>query len=310
MTALLALESTVISHGLPYPQNITAARRFEQIAREHGAEPRTVAVIGGELRAGLSDDELELLARSPDVRKLSRRDLPIAVAQGWHGATTVATTMWIAARHGIRVFSTGGIGGVHRPVRNDEGGTMNDESQTPDPSFINHHSSFDISADLPELAQTPVAVVCAGAKAILDLPATLEWLETWGVPVVGYQTDEFPAFYSRSSGLPVDVRVDTPQEAAAIVEAKRKLGLPGGVLICAPVPEEYELPADEANAAIEQALAEADAQVVRGKAITPFLLARIVELTGERSLRANLALLENNVRIGAQIAAALASVQL
>jgi pseudouridylate synthase len=310
MTALLALESTVISHGLPYPQNITAARRFEQIAREHGAEPRTVAVIGGELRAGLSDDELELLARSPDVRKLSRRDLPIAVAQGWHGATTVATTMWIAARHGIRVFSTGGIGGVHRPVRNDEGGTMNDESQTPDSSFINHHSSFDISADLPELAQTPVAVVCAGAKAILDLPATLEWLETWGVPVVGYQTDEFPAFYSRSSGLPVDVRVDTPQEAAAIVEAKRKLGLPGGVLICAPVPEEYELPADEANAAIEQALAEADAQVVRGKAITPFLLTRIVELTGERSLRANLALLENNVRIGAQIAAALASVQL
>lgn len=287
MTALLALESTVISHGLPYPQNIAAARRFEQIAREHGAEPRTVAVIGGELRAGLSDDELELLARSHDVRKLSRRDLPIAVAQGWHGATTVATTMWIAARHGIRVFATGGIGGVHR------GGT------TPD-----------ISADLPELAQTPVAVVCAGAKAILDLPATLEWLETWGVPVVGYGVDEFPAFYSRSSGLPVDVRVDTPQEAAAIVEAKRKLGLPGGVLICAPVPEEFELPAAEANAAIEQALAEADAQGVHGKAITPFLLARIVELTGERSLRANLALLENNVRIGAQIAAALASAAL
>jgi pseudouridylate synthase len=165
----------------------------------------------------------------------------------------------------------------------------------------------DVSADLPELAQTPVAVVCAGAKAILDLPATLEWLETWGVPVVGYGTDEFPAFYSRSSGLPVDVRVDTPEEAAAIVEAKRRLGLPGGVLICAPVPEEHELPAAEANAAIEQALAEADAQGVRGKAITPFLLARIVELTGERSLRANLALLENNVRIGAQIAAALAS---
>jgi pseudouridine-5'-phosphate glycosidase len=307
MTALLALESTVISHGLPYPQNIAAARRFEQIARQHGAEPRTVAVIGGELRAGLSDDELELLARSPDVHKLSRRDLPIAVAQGWHGATTVATTMWIAARYGIRVFSTGGIGGVHRPARNDEGGTMNDESGVPDSSFIVPPSSFDISADLPELAQTPVAVVCAGAKAILDLPATLEWLETWGVPVVGYQTDEFPAFYSRSSGLPVDVRVDTPQEAAAIVEAKRTLGLPGGVLICAPVPAEYELPAAEADAAIAQALGEADAQGVRGKAITPFLLARIVELTGERSLRANLALLENNVRIGAQIAAALAS---
>ncbi len=301
MTALLALESTVISHGLPYPQNIAAARRFEQIAREHGAEPRTVAVIHGELRAGLSNDELELLARSPDVRKLSRRDLPIAVAQGWHGATTVATTMWIAARHGIRVFSTGGIGGVHR------GGMMNPESGTHHSSFSVHHSALDISADLPELAQTPVAVVCAGAKAILDLPATLEWLETWGVPVVGYGTDEFPAFYSRSSGLPVDVRVDTPQQVAAIIEAKRKLGLPGGVLVCAPVPAEHELPAAEANAAIEQALAEADAQGVRGKAITPFLLARIVNLTGERSLRANLALLENNVRIGAQIAAALAS---
>ena len=308
MTAPLALESTVISHGLPYPQNIAAARRFEQIAREHGAEPRTVAAIGGELRAGLSDDELELLARSHDVRKLSRRDLPIAVAQGWHGATTVATTMWIAARHGIRVFATGGIGGVHRTGRmKDEGSMMNPDSGLRDSSFILHPSPFDISADLPELAQTPVAVVCAGAKAILDLPATMEWLETWGVPVVGYGVDEFPAFYSRSSGLPVDVRVDTPQEAAAIVEAKRKLGLPGGVLICAPVPEEFELPAAEANAAIEQALAEADAQGVHGKAITPFLLARIVELTGERSLRANLALLENNVRIGAQIAKVLAS---
>ena len=308
MTAPLALESTVISHGLPYPQNIAAARRFEQIAREHGAEPRTVAAIGGELRAGLSDDELELLARSHDVRKLSRRDLPIAVAQGWHGATTVATTMWIAARHGIRVFATGGIGGVHRTGRmKDEGSMMNPDSGLRDSSFILHPSHFDISADLPELAQTPVAVVCAGAKAILDLPATMEWLETWGVPVVGYGVDEFPAFYSRSSGLPVDVRVDTPQEAAAIVEAKRKLGLPGGVLICAPVPEEFELPAAEANAAIEQALAEADAQGVHGKAITPFLLARIVELTGERSLRANLALLENNVRIGAQIAKVLAS---
>jgi len=296
---LLALESTVISHGLPYPQNIVAARRFEQIAREHGAEPRTVAVIHGELRAGLGDDELELLARSPDVRKLSRRDLPIAVAQGWYGATTVATTMWIAARHGIRVFATGGIGGVHRLQV--AGGRLQAESGV---------MAADVSADLPELAQTPVAVVCAGAKAILDLPATLEWLETWGVPVVGYQTDEFPAFYSRRSGLPVDVRVDTPEEAAAIVEAKRRLGLPGGVLICAPVPAEFELPAAEADAAIAQALADADAQGVRGKAITPFLLARIVELTGERSLRANLGLLENNVRIGAQIARALALMHL
>ena len=289
MTALLALESTLISHGLPYPQNLKTARRLEAIAREQGTEPRTVAVIDGQLRAGLSADELQALASATGVRKLSRRDLSIAVARGWTGATTVAATMWIAAQHGIRVFSTGGIGGVHR--LHGGGAAM----------------AVDVSADLPELAQTPVAVVCAGAKAILDLPATLEWLETWGVPVVGYGTDEFPAFYTRHSGLPVDVRVDTPEEAAAIIEAKRKLGLPGGVLICAPVPEEYELPADEANLAIEQALAEADAQGVRGKEITPFLLARIVELTGERSLRANLALLENNVRIGAQIATALAA---
>lgn len=287
MTALLALESTLISHGLPYPQNLATARRLEAIAREHGAEPRTVAVINGQLRAGLSPEELEYLASTSGVHKLSRRDLPIAVARGWTGATTVATTMWIAAQHGIHVFSTGGIGGVHR-------------LQTPGNGL-----AADVSADLPELAQTPVAVVCAGAKAILDLPATLEWLETWGVPVVGYGTDEFPAFYTRRSGLPVDVRVDTPEEVATIIEAKRTLGLPGGVLICAPVPEEYELPANEANAAIEQALAEADVQGVRGKEITPFLLARIVELTGERSLRANLALLENNVRVGAQIAVAL-----
>ena len=306
MTALLALESTVISHGLPYPQNLAAARRFEQIARDHGAEPKTVAVIRGALRAGLSEAELELLAHGDEVRKLSRRDLPLAAALGWTGATTVATTMWIAAQQGIRVFSTGGIGGVHRgEAMNEERGTMNAASGIRDSSFITHPSSFDISADLPELAQTPVAVVCAGAKAILDLPATLEWLETWGVPVVGYGTDEFPAFYSRSSGLPVDVRVDTPEQAAAIIAAKRRLGLPGGVLICAPIPAEYELPAAEADAAIEQALAEAADQGVRGKAITPFLLARIVELTGERSLHANLALLENNVRIGAQIAAAL-----
>jgi pseudouridylate synthase len=281
---LLALESTLISHGLPYPQNLATAQRLEQIARDHGALPRTIAVMNGELRAGLTPAELETLATSHDVHKLSRRDLPIAVARGWTGATTVATTMWIAARHGIRVFSTGGIGGVHRST----GSTL-----------------FDISADLPELAQTPVAVVCAGAKAILDLPGTLEWLETWGVPVIGFGTDEFPAFYSRHSGLPVDVRVDTPEEAATIIRAKTELGMPGGVLICVPVPEEHELPAEEASAAIEQALAEANAQAVRGKDITPFLLARIVELTGERSLRANLALLENNVRVGAQIAVAL-----
>lgn len=307
---MLALESTLISHGLPYPQNLATAQRLEQIARDHGALPRTIAVMNGELRAGLTPAELETLATSRDVHKLSRRDLPIAVARGWTGATTVATTMWIAARHGIPVFSTGGIGGVHRAgMMNDEFGTMSSDSGTPHSSFRTHYSTFDISADLPELAQTPVAVVCAGAKAILDLPATLEWLETWGVPVVGYGTDEFPAFYSRHSGLPVDVRVDSPEEAAAIVRAKTELGLAGGVLICVPVPEENELPADEANAAIAHALAEANAQGVRGKDITPFLLARIVELTGERSLRANLALLENNVRVGAQIAVALAEMR-
>ena len=307
---LLALESTLISHGLPYPQNLATAQRLEQIARDYGALPRTIAVMNGELRAGLTPAELETLATSDDVHKLSRRDLPIAVAHAWTGATTVATTMWIAARHGIRVFSTGGIGGVHRAeTLSDEFGTMSADSGTSHSSFRTHHSSFDVSADLPELAQTPVAVVCAGAKAILDLPGTLEWLETWGVPVVGYGTDEFPAFYPRRSGLPVDVRVDTPEEAAAIVRAKTELGLPGGVLICVPVPEEHQLPAEEANTAIEQALAEANAQGVRGKDITPFLLARIVELTGERSLRANLALLENNVRVGAQIAVALAEMR-
>jgi len=293
---LLALESTLISHGLPYPQNIETARRLEAIARAHGAEPRTVAIIAGELRAGLAEAELEALAQGGQaVPKLSRRDLAIAAAQGWTGATTVATTMWIAARHGIRVFSTGGIGGVHRSAASGQG--------------VSAFLATDVSADLPELAQTPVAVVCAGAKAILDLPATLEWLETWGVPVVGYGVDEFPAFYTRRSGLPVDVRVDTPAQAAAIIQAKARLGLPGGVLICAPVPAEAELPAEEAGAAIDQALADAAAAGVRGKAITPFLLARVAELTGERSLRANLALLENNVRIGAQIAAALAASQ-
>lgn len=288
---LLALESTLISHGLPYPQNLHTARRLEEIARQHGAEPRTVAVVNGELRAGLTDTELEHLARNGHaVPKLSRRDLPLAVARRWTGATTVATTMWIAAQHDIRVFATGGIGGVHRSPAGRGEGLL----------------AADISADLPELAQTPVAVVCAGAKAILDLPATLEWLETWGVPVVGYGTDQFPAFYSRSSGLPVDVRVDTPQEAAAIIEAKRRLGLPGGVLICVPVPEEHALPTAVAEAAIAQALADAEAAGVRGKAITPFLLARVAELTGEASLRANLALLENNVAVAAQVAVALA----
>ncbi|MFZ1237894.1 pseudouridine-5'-phosphate glycosidase [Candidatus Amarolinea dominans] len=277
----VALESTVIAHGLPYPHNLRLARRLEAHVREHGAEPATIAILHGELRAGLTDSELHYLATATTVRKVSRRDLPIVVAQKLDGATTVASTMFIAHRFGIEVFATGGIGGVHR-------GTV-----------------FDVSADLPELAQTPVTVVCAGAKAILDLPATLEWLETHGVTVLGYGTDQFPAFYSRESGLTVDARVDSPAEVAAIVRAKRQLGMTSGLLVCVPVPAAAELPAQAVEPFIQQALSEADQRGIRGKAITPFLLARVSELTGEASLRTNLALLENNARVAAQIAVAL-----
>ena len=282
-TPRVALESTVIAHGLPYPHNLRLARRLEARVREVGAEPVTIAILRGELRAGLTDAELHHLATAANVRKVSRRDLPIVVAQKGDGATTVASTMFIAHRFGIEVFATGGIGGVHR-------GTI-----------------FDVSADLPELAQTPVTVVCAGAKAILDLPATLEWLETHGVTVIGYGTDEFPAFYSRQSGLPVDVRVDSAAEVAAIVRAKQQLGMQAGLLVCVPVPAEAELPAPLVEPAIEQALREAEAHGIRGKAISPFLLARVSELTGEASLRTNLALLENNAHVAAQIALALAA---
>lgn len=280
---LVALESTVISHGLPYPQNLALAQEMETIVRTHGAEPRTVAVIGGELRAGLSEAELLHLATAKDVRKVSRRDLPIVVAHRLDGATTVATTMWVAQRFGIQVFATGGIGGVHRG------------------------KGDDISADLQELAQTPVVVVCAGAKAILDLPATLEYLETQGVTVVGYGTDEFPAFYSRTSGLAVDVRCDTAAEVAAIWQAKQSLGLPGGLLVTVPVPAEMEIPAAEIEPAIAQAVAEAEARDLRSAEVTPFLLTRIAQLTGERSLRTNLALLHNNAAVAAGIAVALAA---
>lgn len=287
MTSLLpqvALESTVISHGLPFPQNLTLAQEMEAIVRSRGAEPRTVAVLGGELRAGLSDAELLHLATARNVRKVSRRDLPVVVARKLDGATTVATTMWVAHRFGIEVFATGGIGGVHRG------------------------NDADISADLQELAQTPVIVVCAGAKAILNLPATLEYLETFGVTVVGFGTDEFPAFYSRSSGLPVDVRCDSGEEVAAIWRAKRRLDLPGGLLVTAPIPAELEIPASEIEPVIEQAVREAEVQGLRSAEVTPFLLTRIAQLTGERSLRANLALLRNNAAIAAQIAVALQGV--
>ena len=285
----VALESTVISHGLPYPHNIRLALRLEEIVREHGATPVTVGIIRGEIVIGLSHRQIGRLATAPNVSKVSRRDLPIVTARKLDGATTVATTSWAAHRAGIQVFATGGIGGVHRTSA----------------EYANFLSA-DISADLPELAQTPIMVVCAGAKAILDLPATLEWLETHGVPVVGYGTDRFPAFYNRDSGLPVDVRADTPAEVAELFRAQRALGLPCGMLVAVPVPAEFELPAEQMEAAIAQALDEAHAQGFKGKTLTPFLLARISELTGEASLRTNLALLENNARVGAEIAVALA----
>ncbi len=315
--AAVALESTVISHGLPYPHNIDLALRLEEIVRARSATPATIGIIAGKIVVGLDRSQIEHLATAQGVRKVSRRDLPIVVARGLDGATTVATTSWAAHRAGIRVFATGGIGGVHRTgVRSQESGDRgqgtgagNQEedqllvsrNQFPATSFL----STDISADLPELAQTPILVVCAGAKAILDLPATLEWLETHGVTVVGYGTDRFPAFYNRDSGLPVDVRADTPAEVAALFRAQRALGLPCGMLVTVPIPVEFEPPADQMEAAIAQALAEAGAQGIKGKAMTPFLLARVSELTGEASLRANLALLENNARVAAEIALAL-----
>lgn len=280
-TATVALESTVITHGLPYPHNLKLARDVEKIVRQHGAEPRTIGIIGGELIAGLSDAQMVQLAQSQQVHKVSRRDLPVVKARRYDGSTTVATTMWIAARAGIEVFATGGIGGVHRG------------------------NGFDISADLQELAQTGVIVVCAGAKAILDLAATLEYLETFGVTVVGWQTDEFPAFYSRASGLPVDVTCDGAADVAAIWQAKQALGLPGGLLVAAPVPAADEIPAAEIEPLIMQAVAEADANGLRSADVTPFLLRRLVELSGERSLHANLALLKHNAQIAAEIAVAL-----
>lgn len=283
--ALVALESTVISHGLPYPANLELARQMEETVRAAGATPRTVGIVAGELIAGLSDEQIVHLATAKEVRKVSRRDLPIVVARKMDGATTVATTMWIAQRFGIQVFATGGIGGVHR-------GT----------GLI---PSTDISADLQELAQTPLIVVCAGAKAILDLPATLEYLETHGVTVIGYQTDSFPAFYSRDSDLPVDVRCDTPEEIAAIWRAKQELGLPGGLLVANPIPAADEIPAADIEPDILQAVEEVATRGLRSAEVTPFLLSRLAELTGEKSIRANVALLLNNARLAGEIAVAL-----
>ncbi len=282
---VVALESTIISHGMPYPRNVETALLVEQTIRDCGATPATIAVIGGRLKAGLSRDEIEYLGKTGrGVAKASRRDLPALVARGADGATTVTTTMIIAHMAGIKIFATGGIGGVHRGAE----------------------VTMDISADLEELAQTPVMVVCAGAKSILDLGLTLEYLETHGVPVIGYGTDELPAFYTRRSGFGVDYRVDSPAELAAMFRAQRDLGYKGGMLVTNPIPEEYSMDKAVIDKAIDEALAQAKAQGIHGKATTPFLLAKVVELTGGDSLDSNIQLVLNNARVAAKTACKLA----
>jgi pseudouridine-5'-phosphate glycosidase len=279
--AVVALESTIISHGMPYPKNVETALNVEKVIRENGAVPATIAIIGGRLKAGLSKEEIEYLGKEGQkVTKVSRRDLPVIVSKKMDGATTVATTMIIAAMAGIKVFATGGIGGVHRGAE----------------------TTMDISADLEELAETPVMVVCAGAKAILDLGLTLEYLETKGVPVIGYQTEELPAFYTRKSGFKVDYRLDTPKEMADAFLAKKELGMKGGMLVTNPIPEQYAMDYDVINKAIDQAIKESVEQGIKGKATTPFLLARVVELTGGDSLESNIQLVYNNAKVAAQTA--------
>ena len=278
---VVALESTIISHGMPYPRNVETALLVEKTIRDNGAIPATIAVIGGRLKAGLSHEEIEYLGKTGrGVAKASRRDLPALVARKADGATTVATTMIIAHMAGINIFATGGIGGVHRGAE----------------------VTMDISADLEELAQTPVMVVCAGAKSILDLGLTLEYLETKGVPVVGYGTEELPAFYTRESGFGVDYRVDSPEELAAMFRAQRELGYKGGMLVTNPIPAEYAMDKKAIDAAIDRALADARAQGIHGKETTPFLLARVVELTGGDSLESNIKLVLNNAMVAAQTA--------
>lgn len=281
--AVVALESTIISHGMPWPENATTAKLVEETVREEGAVPATIAVIEGRLKVGLSDAEIDRLAEAGRaVTKCSRRDLPFIVASKGLGATTVAATMIIAQMAGVRLFATGGIGGVHRGAQ----------------------QSFDISTDLHELAQTPVAVVCAGAKSILDLALTREYLETLGVPVLGYQTDTLPAFYSRSSKHSVDYRLESAEQLAQFLAVKWQLGLTGGVVIANPIPEKFALPGAQIDAAIKQALTEAEQQAIVGKDTTPFLLARVAELTGGDSLASNIQLVLNNARLAAQIAKA------
>ena len=282
---VVALESTIISHGMPYPQNVETALKVEEIISQNGAVPATIAILGGRLKAGLSPAEIEYLGKQGQkVTKASRRDLSVLVAQGADGATTVATTMMIAHMAGIKLFATGGIGGVHRGAE----------------------TTMDISADLEELGQTDVMVVCAGAKAILDLKLTLEYLETKGVPVLGYQTQELPAFYTRTSGLKVDYQVDSPEMLAKILKTQHDLGLHGGILVTNPIPEQYSMDADAINAVIDQAIAEAQEKGIHGKETTPFLLAKVKEITGGDSLEANIQLVFNNAKLAAQTAAAYA----
>ena len=279
--SVVALESTVIAHGLPRPRNLETGHRLEQITREEGITPATIAVIDGKLCVGLEEHQIEFLANSLDIKKISTRDLAIAIARGWNGATTVAATIWIAHRVGIQVFATGGIGGVHRG------------------------SLPDVSADLPELARTPMIVVCSGAKIVLDLPATREWLETHSITVVGYGCDEMPAFYSRVSGLPVDVQCDSPEEIVQIFKTQRELGLRSALLVTVPVPSEAEVPPELLSQTLDKSLDDARKEKVTGRNLTPFLLARMSELSQGATLRANIALLKNNARVAAQIARAL-----
>ena len=278
---VVALESTVIAHGLPRPQNLETALRLEEIVRSRGAVPATVAIIKGIIHVGLDKNQLEDIARSEKILKISRRDLPVAVAKNWDGATTVATTAWAAERAGIKVFATGGIGGVHR-------------GELPD-----------VSADLPELARLNLVVVCSGAKVVLDLPATREWLETHGVTVIGYAWDEMPAFYSRRSGLAVDARADSPAEVAALFKARRALNLEGATLVCVPVPIEAELQAKHLDEVLNEALAEAAKRSIKGRELTPFLLSRMAERSAGATLHANIALLENNAGVAADVASAI-----
>ena len=280
---VVALESTIISHGMPYPQNVETALAVEKIVRENGAVPATIAVIGGRLKAGLTAEEIEYFGKKGlDIAKASRRDLAVLCARGEDGATTVTTTMMIAHMAGIKVFATGGIGGVHRGAE----------------------TTMDISADLEELAQTPVMVVCAGAKSILDLGLTLEYLETHGVPVIGYETDCLPAFFTRESEFGVDYRMDSPAEIAKAFKVQNEMGLPGGMLVANPIPVEYSMDSKVISAAIDQAVAEAEEKGIHGKETTPFLLARVTELTGGNSLESNIQLVFNNARLAAKTAAA------